>query len=61
MEREVADTDLRYRVAEKLGRICSGRQSWGRGRGGAVAGGGGSEWHPPGTIRDDIGGVKSND
>ena len=47
MEREVADTDLRYRVAEKLGRICSGRQSWGRGRGGGWGGGGGGLGQAP--------------
>lgn len=42
------------RVAEKLERICSGRQSGG-------SGGGGSEWYQPGTIKDYIGGVKSSD
>lgn len=46
-----AATDPRVRAPEQLGRICSGRQSQG-------FGGGGSEWHQPGTIRNDVGGVK---
>lgn len=47
--------DLSFRAAEQLGEEFA---QVGRVAGVGVSGGGGSEWHQPGTIRDDIGGVK---